>query len=223
MFSDFDDNDDLLAVPTPAAAPDTTAGTGDDWMSSAWGGTKKSKQGKKTGIEDLSASVDLTTTISNKSDPSTLDGTAAKGKKAKGGKKGAIVEEEPPPPPPAPEAPAEADDLWSSFSKKSTTTKGKKGKFASPEPSIPEFEPEPEPEPEPSKDLYADTTGWDSLSLKDRKKEREGGQEKGLAVTWRRTPASRSSSSAGARARARGQGGKRMGLWRLGHIDEGQK
>src|SRR6201999_1241760 len=82
MFSDFNDNDDLLAITTPAAEPDTAAGDGDDWMSGAWGAKKKDKKGKKAGIEDLSASIDLTATSDPKNDLPGADDTG-KGKKEK--------------------------------------------------------------------------------------------------------------------------------------------
>ena len=186
MFSDFNDDDDLLAVSTPAAQADTTTADGDDWMSGAWGAKKTVKKGKKSGIEDLSASVDLTASVDLKDDPSAVD-TMVKGKKDKKSKKGAILEEEPPPPPPAPDVPAVTDDLWSSFGTKDK--KSKKGKLISPEPSIPDPVLEVEPEPEIN-DLYADTTGWDKLTPKDRKKKEREAKKLGLLLPGEDPPIS---------------------------------
>ena len=183
VFSDFNDNDDLLADPLPPTKPAVTAADGDDWMSSAWGTKKKDKKSKKSGIEDLSASIDFGVTSDSKVNAAAGDEPKSKEKK---GKKGMIIEEEPPPPPPAPDAPAEAEDVWSAFGKKD---KGKKSKLASPEASIPDPILEVEAEAGAIQDLYADTTGWDELTPKERKKKEREAKKNGLLLPGEEPPA----------------------------------
>lgn len=134
----------------------------DDWMSNAWGKTKKDKKGKKgttmaesTPAAESTAIPETTTTLAPViADDEWSTWGQSKNKKEKKGKKGAtdLANEVPPPPPPPPE-PEQSNnafsDLWGSSTTKTSKKAPKKGKnepivedtsFALPEPDLKEPE-----------------------------------------------------------------------------------